>query len=139
MSKVKKKQLYSQQKTRTKRKKIKEVVSSGIVHIYATFNNTIITLSKMNGEVIAQSSAGTIGYKGAKKSTPYAAKLAMLNILETAKLFLVKEAEVKVKGIGSGRNSALKALETSNIKILAIYDVTPLPHNGCRPPKKPRV
>lgn len=120
-------------------KKIKTKVLSAVLHVKATFNNTIVSLTKPNGDVIGQSSSGTIGYKGTKKSTPYAAQLATEAVLKTAKDYQVQELVLKITGIGAGRNSVLRVVENSGIKILSIADVTPLPHNGCRPPKKPRV
>lgn len=121
----------------TKKPKIKVPVA--VLHIKATFNNTILSLTKPNGDVFVQASAGTIGYKGTKKSTPYAAQLATENVLKKAQECQVQELTVKVTGIGAGRNSVLRAIENSGLKITSIADVTPLPHNGCRPPKKPRV
>ncbi len=132
------KQKTSDKKTKLQ-KKIKEKILTGIVHIRSTFNNTIITLSRLNGEVLGQSSAGIIGYKGTKKSTPYAAQMAIADVLEIAKNYKMENLEVRIKGIGSGRNSVLRALEAADIKLISIADVTPLPHNGCRAPKKPRV
>ena len=133
----------AKEKTKNKKtkvvKKIKIKVPSAILHVKATFNNTIVTLTKSNGDVIAQSSSGTIGYKGTKKATPYAAQLAAESVLKTASDYQVQELVVKVTGIGGGRNSVLRVVENSQIKILSIADVTPLPHNGCRPPKKPRA
>ena len=120
-------------------KKIKIKVPSALLHVKATFNNTIVTLTKVNGDVIGQSSAGTIGYKGTKKSTPYAAQLATEAVLKKAVDYHVQELAIKLTGIGAGRNSVLRVIENSGLKVLSIADVTPLPHNGCRPPKKPRV
>ncbi len=121
-----------------RQKKIKEVVNHAIIHIHSTFNNTIVTLTRTNGETIAQESAGTIGYKGTKKSTPYAAQVAASKVLEIARKYGVKELDVKINGIGSGRSSILRTLEGSEFQILSIADVTAIAHNGCRPPKRPR-
>ncbi|MCS6969943.1 MAG: 30S ribosomal protein S11 [Planctomycetota bacterium] len=121
------------------KKKVKKTLRSGIVHINATFNNTIVTITDMNGDVAVWESAGSIGYKGSRKSTPFAAQLAMERCAEKAVKLGLKEAEVRVRGPGAGRESAIRALINSGIAIKAIADVTPLPHNGCRPPKKRRV
>jgi small subunit ribosomal protein S11 len=121
------------------KKKIKKTIRSGIVHINSTFNNTIVTITDQNGEVAVWESAGSIGYKGSKKSTPFAAQLAMERAGEKATKLGLKEAEVRVRGPGSGRESAIRALINSGIVVKAITDVTPLPHNGCRPRKKRRV
>ncbi len=121
------------------KKKIKKTVRSGIVHINSTFNNTIISITDQNGETACWESAGSIGYKGSKKSTPFAAQIAMERAGEKAVKLGLKEVEVRVKGPGSGRESAIRALINSGIIVKAITDVTPLPHNGCRPRKKRRV
>ncbi|MBA3708148.1 MAG: 30S ribosomal protein S11 [Planctomycetes bacterium] len=121
------------------KKKVKKTVRSGIVHINATFNNTIISITDQNGEVASWESAGSIGYKGSKKSTPFAAQLAMERAGDKAMKLGLKEAEVRVRGPGAGRESAIRALVNSGIVVKAIVDVTPLPHNGCRPRKKRRV
>ena len=121
------------------KKKVKKSLRAGVVHINSTFNNTIVTVTDQNGEVAAWESAGSIGYKGSKKSTPFAAQLAMERAGEKAAKLGLKEVEVRVRGPGSGRESAITALQASGLAIKAIEDVTPLPHNGCRPPKKRRV
>ena len=121
------------------KKKIKKTVRAGIVHVNATFNNTIISITDGNGEVAAWETAGSIGYKGSRKSTPFAAQLAMERAAEKAMKLGLKEAEVRVKGPGAGRESAIRALISTGITVKAITDVTPLPHNGCRPRKKRRV
>lgn len=121
-----------------RKKKIKEVVAHALVHIYATFNNTIVTLTRLNGETLSWTSGGTIGYKGSKKSTPYAAQVATNRVLGIAKQYGVQSLEIKVKGIGPGRNSALRTLQSGEIKMISISDFTPIAHNGCRPPKRPR-
>ena len=122
-----------------KKKKIRKDVPKGIVNIKATFNNTIITVTDKNGQVLCWDSAGTIGYKGSKKSTPYAAQRAAENCAQKAMKFGMKEVEVRVKGPGAGRESAIRALQATGLDIKSIADVTPLPHNGCRPRKRRRV
>jgi small subunit ribosomal protein S11 len=114
-------------------------VVRGLAHIKATFNNTIITITDTNGEVLCWSSAGAIGFKGTRKSTPFAAQRAAEQCANAAKKFGLSEVEVRVKGPGSGRESAISALQSSGIRIQSIEDVTPLPHNGCRPRKRRRV
>ena len=114
-------------------------VARGIVHIKATFNNTMVTITDMNGEVLCWSSAGTVGFKGTRKSTPFAAQRAGERAAQAAKKFGVMEVEVRVKGPGSGRESAVTALQAAGLRIQSIEDVTPLPHNGCRPAKRRRV
>jgi len=117
----------------------KRVVHSGLVHIQASFNNTVVTITDTEGNVVAWSSAGGIGYKGSRKGTPFAATQAALNAGNAAKAFGMRSVEVKVKGPGSGRESAIRALQTLGIEVKSIRDVTPIPHNGCRPPKRRRV
>jgi small subunit ribosomal protein S11 len=114
-------------------------VPFGQVHIHATFNNTIVTITDENGNTLAWASAGSAGFKGSRKSTPYAARLASQNAARTARDYGMQEAEVIVKGPGPGRESAIRALHSSGIRVTAIHDITPVPHNGCRPPKKRRV
>jgi small subunit ribosomal protein S11 len=127
-------------KTEKKRKKKKRVIEPlGIAHIKATFNNTHITLSDPYGNVIAWSTAGTSGFKGSRKSTAYAATLAADKAAKEALAMGLTTVEVKVKGPGSGRESAIRALAVAGLHITSIKDVTPLPHNGCRPPKRRRV
>ncbi len=121
------------------KKKIKKTIRNGVFHINSTFNNTIITCTDANGEVACWESAGSIGYKGSRKSTPYAAQLAMERAADKAIKLGLKEAEIRVRGPGAGRESAIRALIHSGVTVKAIVDVTPLPHNGCRPPKKRRV
>jgi small subunit ribosomal protein S11 len=121
------------------KKKVKKTLRAGVVHINATFNNTIISVSDQNGEVAAWESAGSIGYKGSRKSTPFAAQLAMERAADKAIKLGLKECEVRVRGPGAGRESAVHALVNSGLAVKAIVDVTPLPHNGCRPRKKRRV
>jgi small subunit ribosomal protein S11 len=122
-----------------KKKKIRKNVSRAIAHIKATFNNTIISITDTNGDVLSWGSAGTSGFKGSRKSTPYAAQRAAEICVDKARKFGVKEIEVRVKGPGSGRESAISGLQGGGVSIKSIEDVTPLPHNGCRPPKKRRV
>ncbi|TFB12870.1 30S ribosomal protein S11 [Candidatus Marinimicrobia bacterium MT.SAG.4] len=125
-------------KSRKKKKKTK-VDANGIAHVKATYNNTIVTLTDIYGNVIAWSSAGRAGYKGSRKNTPFAAQLAgEMAAKEAMELGLVR-VEVRVKGPGGGRESAIRSLEATGLEIIAIKDVTPLPHNGCRPPKRRRV
>lgn len=121
------------------RKRIRRNVGKAIVHIKATFNNTQITITDMGGETLCWDSAGTIGFKGSRKSTPFAAQRAAEKCAGSAKKLGVVEVEVRVKGAGSGRESAITALQTAGLRISSIEDVTPLPHNGCRPPKRRRV
>jgi len=127
-------------KTEKKRKKKKRVVEPlGIAHIKATFNNTHITLSDQYGNVVAWSTAGTSGFKGSRKSTAYAATLAAQKAAKEAMALGLTTVEIKVKGPGSGRELAIRALAVAGLQITSIKDVTPLPHNGCRPPKQRRV
>jgi len=124
---------------KAKKRKTRRNVSRGVVHIKATFNNTLVTFTDPNGDTLCWSSSGTVGFKGSRKSTPFAAQRAAEVSAAAASKFGVKEVEVHVKGPGSGRESAITALQASGMSIKAIEDVTPLPHNGCRPPKKRRV
>ena len=119
-------------------KKKRRSVSKGVAHIKATFNNTIVSITDEGGNVVSWSSAGALGYKGSKKSTPFVAQLVATKAAETAKLSGVATVDVEVKGPGAGRESAVRALEAAGLSILTIKDVTPVPHNGCRPPKRPR-
>ncbi len=123
---------------RTKRKARKNVVRA-IVHIKATFNNTLITVTDLDGNTVCSSSAGCVGFKGSRKSTPFAAQRAAQRCASTAMRNGVRELEIRVKGPGSGRESAISALQQAGLRITSIEDVTPLPHNGCRPPKRRRV
>ena len=123
----------------SKGKKEKKIVVNGIVHIQSTFNNTIITITDMNGNVIASSSPGQVGFKGSRKSTPFAAQLAAQSALKKAMAVGLKTAEVRVKGPGVGREAALRALQMDGFSVTMIRDVTPIPHNGCRPRKRRRV
>ena len=121
------------------KKKVKRNVPRAIVYVQATFNNTIITVTDPNGEVICWDSAGTIGYKGSRKSTPFAAQKAAERIADKAMKMGVREAEVRIKGPGVGRESAIRSLSANGLKIRVIEDRTPIPHNGCRPRKRRRV
>ncbi len=124
---------------KSKKRKTRRNVSRGVAHIKSTFNNTIVTITDTNGDTLCFASAGTVGFKGSRKSTPFAAQRAAEICAEKALKFGMKEIEVKVKGPGSGRESAVTALQAGGLTVKAIEDVTPLPHNGCRPPKKRRV
>ena len=125
--------------TKTVRKKrVKKNVANGIAHIHATFNNTIVTITDEAGNVVAWSSAGALGYKGTRKSTPYAAQMVSEAAAKTAMDHGMKKVEVNVKGPGPGREAAVRSLFQAGLEITAINDVTPIPHNGCRPPKRPR-
>ena len=121
------------------KKKIRKNVVRGIAHIKATFNNTLITITDMNGETLAADSAGTIGFKGARKATPFAATRAAERVASKAKRMGMQELEVRVRGPGAGRESAITSLQHSGLRITAVEDHTPIPHNGCRPPKRRRV
>ncbi len=124
--------------TRTKRKERKNI-SNGVAHVSATYNNTMITITDVQGNTIAWSSAGSMGFKGSRKSTPYAAQIAAEDVGRKATEHGVKTLDVEVSGPGSGRESALRALQSAGFIVMAIRDVTPIPHNGCRPPKRRRV
>jgi len=126
------------EKTRTK-KKTKRVVSDGVAHIHATFNNTIVTISDRQGNALTWATAGGSGFRGSRKSTPFAAQVAAERAGQAAQELGMKNLEVMVKGPGPGRDSAVRALNAIGFKISRIDDVTPIPHNGCRPPKKRRV
>ncbi len=120
-------------------KKVRRTVAKGVVHIKATFNNTQVTITDANGDVIATRSAGAMGFKGARKSTPFAAQRAAEAAAGEARKLGMVEVEVQVKGPGSGRESAVTALQAAGLRVISIEDVTPIPHNGCRPPKRRRV
>ena len=122
-----------------KQKKIRKNVSRGIAHIKATFNNTLITITDVNGETLCSDSAGTIGFKGSRKSTPFAATRAAEQVASKARRFGMQQVEVRIRGAGAGRESAVTALQASGLKVTAVEDHTPIPHNGCRPRKKRRV
>ncbi|MBT5157067.1 MAG: 30S ribosomal protein S11 [Rhodobiaceae bacterium] len=126
------------EKSRVRRRERKNI-TSGVAHVNSTFNNTLITISDAQGNAISWSSAGTMGFKGSRKSTPYAAQVAAEDAGRKAMEHGVKTLEVNVRGPGSGRESALRALQAAGFTITSIKDVTPIPHNGCRPPKRRRV
>ncbi len=121
------------------KKREKKVVHSGVAHVQATFNNTQITICDTDGNVISWSSAGSLGFRGSRKGTPFAAQQAAIKAASAAKDMGLRAVEVRVKGPGSGRESAVRALATVGLQVSSIKDVTPIPHNGCRPPKKRRV
>ena len=121
------------------KKRVKKNVERGQAHIQASFNNTIVTLTDTQGNALSWASAGGLGFKGSKKSTPYAAQLAAETATKAALIHGLKSVDVFVKGPGTGREAAIRALETNGLKVTAIMDVTPVPHNGCRPPKRRRV
>lgn len=130
---------YGEHNTMSKKPKIRKNVIKGIVHVNATFNNTIVTITDTNGETICWDSAGTVGFKGARKSTPFAASRASERAAGKARRVGMREVEVRVRGAGPGRESAVTALQANGLKVLTIEDQTPLPFNGCRSPKKRRV
>ena len=127
-----------QKKGTSRKKRVKKNIAKGVAHIHSTFNNTIVTISDEAGNVIAWSSAGALGYRGSRKSTPYVAQLTAEAAGKAAVQHGMKSVEVNVKGPGPGREAAVRSLATAGLEITAISDVTPIPHNGCRPPKRPR-
>ena len=120
-------------------RKAKRTLSSGQIHIYATFNNTIITISDQQGNTVAWASAGAVGFKGSRKSTPFAARLATEKALKSAMDMGLREVDIIVKGPGPGRESAIRAVQATEMRVNSIADITPVPHNGCRPPKRRRI
>ena len=124
---------------KTRKKKVKKNVPEGVAHIQSTFNNTIVTITDKNGSVISWASSGALGFKGSKKSTPYAAQMAAETATKAALIHGLKSVDVMVKGPGSGREAAIRALSACGLEVTSIKDVTPVPHNGCRPPKRRRV
>lgn len=126
-------------KKKTFRKKEKKNIPSGIVHISASFNNTLISITDTEGNLIAQSSSGARGFRGSRKGTPFAAQQAASDVARKAQDVGMREVEVRVKGPGGGRESAIRAINNSGIRVTSIRDTTPVPHNGCRPPKRRRV
>lgn len=126
-------------KQKSSSKKIKKKLFKAVIHIQASFNNTIVTITDLLGNVIGWSSTGVCGFKGSRKSTPFAAQMAVENALENCSDYGFKQAEVIISGPGSGRETALRAIQDSSLSINLIRDITPVPHNGCRPPKKRRV
>jgi len=129
----------AKQKHKSKKKKTKKNVPKGVAHIQATFNNTLISISDMDGNTVAWSSAGARGFKGSRKGTPFAAQIAAQDAAQKARDHGMKKVEVRVKGPGSGRESAIRALQSAGLDVIAIRDVTPIPHNGCRARKRRRV
>ena len=133
------KQQQTSGKKKVFKKKEKKVVPQGIVHIQATFNNTLVSITDLNGNLVAQSSAGAMGFRGSRKGTPFAAQQAANKAAGIARDSGMRSVEVRVKGPGSGRESAVRALQTVGLEVKSIRDVTPIPHNGCRPRKRRRV
>lgn len=121
-----------------RKRKVKKSIPEGVAHIHSTFNNTVVSITDKDGNVISWASAGTIGYKGSKKKTPFAAGAAAEKAGLAAMEQGVKKVEVLAKGLGSGRETAIRSLQAAGLEVTAISDVTPIPHNGCRPPKRPR-
>ena len=136
---AKKKKEDKKGKRKTFKKKEKRVLLSGVAHIQATFNNTHVTVADLEGNVVAWASAGGMGFKGSRKGTPFAAQQAASQVAQAVRGMGCKTVEVRVKGPGSGRESAIRALQAAGITVRSIRDVTPIPHNGCRPPKRRRV
>ena len=121
-----------------RKRKVKKNIPEAVTHIHSTYNNTIVTISEKSGNVISWASSGTIGYKGSKKKTPFAAGLAAEAAAKSATESGVKKVEVFVKGLGNGRENAIRSLQAAGLEVTSIIDETPIPHNGCRPPKRPR-
>ncbi|MDY4788640.1 MAG: 30S ribosomal protein S11 [Bacilli bacterium] len=128
----------AQKKSVTRKKRVKKVVVKGIAHIHSSFNNTIVTITDEAGNALSWASAGGLGFKGSKKSTPFAAQQAAEKAASGAKEYGMKSVDVNVKGPGPGREAAIRSLQAAGLEVLEIADVTPIPHNGCRPPKRPR-
>ncbi|MBE1553095.1 30S ribosomal protein S11 [Sporosarcina limicola] len=126
-------------KQQTRKRRVKKNIESGIAHIRSTFNNTIVTITDMQGNALSWSSAGALGFRGSKKSTPFAAQMAAEAAAKTSMEHGLKTLEVTVKGPGAGREAAIRSLQATGLEVTAIRDVTPVPHNGCRPPKRRRV
>ncbi|MGA9288135.1 MAG: 30S ribosomal protein S11 [Anaerobacillus sp.] len=131
--------MAKQRKGNTRKKRVKKNVESGIAHIRSTFNNTIITITDTHGNAISWATSGNMGFKGSRKSTPFAAQMAAETAGKTAQEHGMKTVEVSVKGPGAGREAAIRSLQAVGLEVTAIRDVTPVPHNGCRPPKRRRV
>jgi small subunit ribosomal protein S11 len=138
MAEKKTKKVMTKKPVVKKKKKSSSTVVCGIVNIHCTSNNTIISLCNERGDVLTQASSGTVGYKGTKKSTPYSAGQAATVVANNAKSFNIKNVIVKVNGIGQGKDTAIRSLDAAGLKIVEMIDCTPIPHNGCKPPKKPR-
>ncbi|OGY36589.1 MAG: 30S ribosomal protein S11 [Candidatus Andersenbacteria bacterium RIFCSPHIGHO2_12_FULL_45_11b] len=128
-----------QKATKAKKSKARRKVKAGVVHIKATFNNTLITITDQQGNVIASSSSGRVGFSGTRKSTPYAATQAVTSLMEQVKQFGLEEASIIVKGVGSARDAAVRGVSAAGVNITAIRDMTPIPHNGVRPPRRRRI
>lgn len=126
-------------KQQTRKRRVKKNIESGVAHIRSTFNNTIVTITDMQGNALSWSSAGALGFRGSRKSTPFAAQMAAETAAKSSMEHGLKNIEVTVKGPGSGREAAVRALQAAGLEVTAIKDVTPVPHNGCRPPKRRRV
>jgi len=126
-------------RTNTRKRRVRKNIDTGIAHIRSTFNNTIVTITDVHGNAIAWASAGALGFKGSRKSTPFAAQMAAEAAAKASMEHGMKTVEVNVKGPGAGREAAIRALQAAGLEITAIKDVTPIPHNGCRPPKRRRV
>ena len=123
---------------KSRKRRVKKNIESGVAHIHSTFNNTLVMITDVHGNAVAWSSAGSLGFKGSRKSTPFAAQKASEAAAKGAMEHVMKTVEVAVKGPGSGREAAIRALQTTVLEVTSIKDVTPVPHNGCRPPKHPR-
>ncbi len=126
-------------KAKKTKKRVKKNIQTGVAHVHATFNNTTVTITDVAGNAIAASSAGAVGFKGSRKSTPFAAQVCAENVAKKAMEHGVRQVGVMVKGPGAGRESALRSLQAAGFKITFIRDITPIPHNGCRPPKRRRA
>ncbi|HLT54935.1 MAG TPA: 30S ribosomal protein S11 [Bacillota bacterium] len=126
-------------RTNTRKRRVKKNIETGVAHIRSTFNNTIVTITDVHGNAVAWSSAGALGFKGSRKSTPYAAQMAAETAAKASMEHGMRSLEVNVKGPGAGREAAIRALQAAGLEVTAIKDVTPVPHNGCRPPKRRRV
>ena len=124
---------------KSRKRRVKKNIESGVAHIHSTFNNTLVMITDVHGNAVAWSSAGSLGFKGSRKSTPFAAQMASEAAAKGATEHGMKTVEVAVKGPGSGREAAIRALQTTGLEVTSIKDVTPVPHNGCRPPKRRRV
>ncbi|MGC4378209.1 30S ribosomal protein S11 [Fictibacillus sp. Mic-4] len=131
--------MAKQRKTNTRKRRVKKNIESGVAHIRSTFNNTIVTITDTHGNAVSWATAGHLGFKGSRKSTPFAAQMAAETAGKTAMEHGMKTVEVSVKGPGAGREAAIRALQAVGLEVTAIRDVTPVPHNGCRPPKRRRV
>ncbi len=127
------------QRARRGPRKAKKTLSAGQIHVFATFNNTIVTITDLQGNTVSWASAGAVGFKGSRKSTPFAARLAMEKALKEAMDMGLREVDLIVKGPGPGRESAIRAVQATELRVNSISDITPVPHNGCRPPKRRRV